>query len=265
MITKTIAEGEQNLKRTLLEKGQPWFNPYFVKGRELRNIIFFRADGTTVEVGRGWFGSNNVRGTFAIDGECLNKHKPDFKLTQPFLIPVPLKYSTERRNHEKHGILYIPLGKDWKATVKKREEPSRTERWEVWTNKNWGVDFTRYLPSIQKEDVLADVALIKAKLVKIHKLSMWGKPTDDLSDTKIAENRKELLALLGSIKVKRPLYPCVECGELLGLTDSKNESFKTCRTCGVPLCEPCWETKHVHLKGVKGEPLVEVAKEERND
>jgi len=45
---------------------------------------------------------------------------------------------------------------------------------------------------------------------------------------------------------------CNECGDPLGFSDTLNESFKTCRICGGFLCDSCWETRHVHLKGVKG-------------
>lgn len=94
------------------------YNPFFVEGAEVRNILFYDEQGVRLETGHGWFNSkspsghidsNNRFGNIDLPGNLVSKHKPNFKLGQPFTIPAPRESYERREKGERKVHLYLPF------------------------------------------------------------------------------------------------------------------------------------------------------------
>lgn len=99
------------------------FNPFFVDGAQLKNILFYDESGVVLQTGNGWFNTryssggidhNNALGNIDFPGTLVSKRKPDFKLGQPFTIPVPPESYERREKGERKVALYLPFVEaDW--------------------------------------------------------------------------------------------------------------------------------------------------------
>ena len=84
----------------------PLWNPLTVyidnKGYVLDNIVFYHKDGTIIDVGCGWFGTNSFDVLIATSKPLKRKIKVDFSKKETFIIKSSCTY-------ENRYILYIPI------------------------------------------------------------------------------------------------------------------------------------------------------------
>lgn len=89
-----------------LYQAEKWYNPYSINcngEKKLSDILFFNRNGVVVEVGRGWFGNNNMMPELIIDCDCVVKRKVDYNCKTAFLISLGKDYDGIRY------ALYIPI------------------------------------------------------------------------------------------------------------------------------------------------------------
>ena len=73
-----------------LEKASNWYNPFYIEGRQVKNIYLYNESGIICETGRGWFGDNNDMDSLFI-GETIRKAKFNPETKCNFWIPVAAK------------------------------------------------------------------------------------------------------------------------------------------------------------------------------
>ena len=79
-----------------LEKSCNWYNPFYIEGRQVKNIYFYNESGIICETGRGWFGNNNDMSSMFI-GETIRKGKFNPETKCNFWIPVAAEsYETDK-------------------------------------------------------------------------------------------------------------------------------------------------------------------------
>ena len=76
------------------------FNPYFLSGRQIDRIFFFKDNKIICSV--GWFGSNNNYPTMVIPAEIKRKNTVDFSSNKPFFVTIKDGYDKGKLN------LYLP-------------------------------------------------------------------------------------------------------------------------------------------------------------
>lgn len=86
------------------------FNPYHVsvngKTYEIKNIVFYKEDGTLIEVGQGWFGDNN-RFPILIIPDVIHRRVQKFD-GKTFIISQKRDW-LDRNDPHPHAVIYIPL------------------------------------------------------------------------------------------------------------------------------------------------------------
>lgn len=116
-------------ERQFLYKGATWYNPYFIdvggKAYELKNIIFYKVDGTQLSNGKGWFGSNNYVDNFSIP-RAVKRMKPKYD-GATFIIPKKKEW-IDRHDKYSHAVLYIPYDYFDFEVVEKEEKWSEGKR-----------------------------------------------------------------------------------------------------------------------------------------
>lgn len=79
-----------------LTQSAKWYNPFYIEGRQVKNIYFYNESGIVCETGRGWFGNNNGMGSMYI-GETIRKAKFNPAAKCNFWIPVAAEsYETDK-------------------------------------------------------------------------------------------------------------------------------------------------------------------------
>lgn len=74
----------------------PYYNPFILEGRSVKEIVFFNANGEIVRNSRGWFGSGNneLRDGLEIP-EVKKRLKEDFSRKESFYMTFKGEYSHE--------------------------------------------------------------------------------------------------------------------------------------------------------------------------
>lgn len=83
-----------------LRKTNPWYNHYFLDGKEINKILLFDPNGVVGTF--KWFGSNNDFPELQIPAELKNKRKVDFNANYSFITKSEERY-------EKGFYLYVPI------------------------------------------------------------------------------------------------------------------------------------------------------------
>lgn len=170
------------------------FNPFFVDGAEVRNILFYNENGVVLETGHGWFESiaksghldtNNAFGNLDLPGTLVSKRKPDFKLGQPFTIPVPPEYYERREKGERKVNLYLPfVDGDWMVNRDVQYDyDTMTVYYDRYTHKD-GYVIDKNTGKAEKTDVVSYLTDMERLAILI----------GDGARYKLLENREKIIA-----------------------------------------------------------------------